>query len=223
MFIDPSFHIRLHFKCCLTQWISKLPGSFEIHWVRQYLVNSMGVAGIVNSTVYKTEQVLGMANCPNFERYAIYLLVRTHHMWASSAPWLFKNPWQSFLITNCRFNVLQRSTGIDQLDGIRWELLACLVAAWLLVFLCLLKGVKTSGKVSGLRWWRHQMETFSALMTLCARNSPVTGDLPHKGQCRGALMFPLICAWTNGWVNNRDSGDLRRHLAHYDVTVMWQY
>ena len=23
---------------CLTQWISKLPGSFEIHWVRQYLV-----------------------------------------------------------------------------------------------------------------------------------------------------------------------------------------
>ena len=24
---------------CLTQWISKLPGSFEIHWVRQYLVN----------------------------------------------------------------------------------------------------------------------------------------------------------------------------------------
>ena len=24
---------------CLTHWISKLPGSFEIHWVRQYLVN----------------------------------------------------------------------------------------------------------------------------------------------------------------------------------------
>ena len=25
-------------KCCLTQWISKLPGSFEIHWIRQYLL-----------------------------------------------------------------------------------------------------------------------------------------------------------------------------------------
>ena len=25
----------------------------------------------------------------------------------------------------------------------------------------------------------------------------------HKGQWRGALMFSLICAWTNGWVNNR--------------------
>ena len=26
--------------------------------------------------------------------------------------------------------------------------------------------------------------------------------------------------WTNGWVNNRDAGDLRRHRAHYDVTLM---
>ena len=25
---------------------------------------------------------------------------------------------------------------------------------------------------------------------------------PHKGQWRGALMLSLICAWTNGWVNN---------------------
>ena len=33
-------------------------------------------------------------------------------------------------------------------------------------------------------------------------------------------MFPLICAWINGWVNNREAGDLRRHLVHYDVIVM---
>ena len=32
----------------------------------------------------------------------------------------------------------------------------------------------------------------------------------HKGQWRGALMFSLICAWINGWVNNREAGDLRR-------------
>ena len=42
----------------------------------------------------------------------------------------------------------------------------------------------------------------------------------HKGQWRGALIFPLICVWTNGWVNNRDAGDLRPYRAHYDVTVM---
>ena len=48
--------------------------------------------------------------------------------------------------------------------------------------------------------------------------SPVNS--PHKGQWRGALMFSLIYAWRNGWVNNRDAGDWRRHRAHYDVTVM---
>ena len=30
----------------------------------------------------------------------------------------------------------------------------------------------------------------------------------------------FICAWINGWVNNRDNGDLRHHRAHYDVIVM---
>ena len=41
-----------------------------------------------------------------------------------------------------------------------------------------------------------------------------------KGQWRGALMLSLFCVWFNGWVNNREAGDLRRYLAHYDVIVM---
>ena len=45
-------------------------------------------------------------------------------------------------------------------------------------------------------------------------------DSPHKGQWRGVLVFSFICAWTNGWVNNRDTCDLRRHCAHYDITVI---
>ena len=48
--------------------------------------------------------------------------------------------------------------------------------------------------------------------------SPVNS--PQKGQWRGALMFSLICSWTNGWINNREAGDLRRHQSHYDGTVM---
>ena len=48
--------------------------------------------------------------------------------------------------------------------------------------------------------------------------SPVNS--PHKGQWRGALMFILICARINGWVNNREAGDLRRHRAPYVVIVM---
>ena len=34
-------------------------------------------------------------------------------------------------------------------------------------------------------------------------------------------MFSLICIWINGWVNNREPGDLRRYRAHYDVTELW--
>ena len=48
--------------------------------------------------------------------------------------------------------------------------------------------------------------------------SPVNS--PHKGPWRGALKFSLICAWINDWVNNRGAGALRRHRAHYDVTVI---
>ena len=69
-------------------------------------------------------------------------------------------------------------------------------------------------------WWRHQMEKFSALLAFVRgiHRSPVTS--PHKGQWRRALMFSLICVWINGWVHNREAGDLRRNQAHYDVIVM---
>ena len=81
-------------------------------------------------------------------------------------------------------------------------------------------------------WWHHQVETLSALLAFCEGNSPVTGEFhsqrpvnrslvnsTHKCQWCGALIFSLI-TWTNGWVNNRDAGDLRRHRTPYDVTVM---
>ena len=64
--------------------------------------------------------------------------------------------------------------------------------------------------------WKHFPRYWS-----CVRGihwSPVNS--PHKGQWRGALMFSLICVWINGWVNNRDAGDLRRYRGHYDVNVM---
>ena len=66
-------------------------------------------------------------------------------------------------------------------------------------------------------WWRHQMETLSPLLALCAWNPPVTGDFPAQRPATRSfdVFFDL-----NGWVNNREAGDLRRHRAHYDVTVI---
>ena len=36
-------------------------------------------------------------------------------------------------------------------------------------------------------------------------------------------VFSYICAWTIGWVNNRDTGVLRHHRAHHDVMVFTDY
>ena len=81
-------------------------------------------------------------------------------------------------------------------------------------------GVFCSKILLWFSWWRHLMETFSALLTLCAGIHRAPGNSPHKGQWRGALVFSSICAWINGWVNNREAGDLRHHRAHYDVIIM---
>ena len=69
-------------------------------------------------------------------------------------------------------------------------------------------------------WWRHQIENFPRFWPFVRwiHRSPVNS--PHKGQWRGVLMFSLICAWTNVWVNSRDAGDLGRHRAHDDVALM---
>ena len=43
-------------------------------------------------------------------------------------------------------------------------------------------GVRALQKHIGTRFpgWRHQMETFSALLAFCAGNSPVTGEFPAQ-------------------------------------------
>ena len=67
--------------------------------------------------------------------------------------------------------------------------------------------------------WKHFLRYWPFVRGI--HRSPVNS--PHKGQWRAALMSSLICAWINGWVNNREAGDLRRHRTNYDVTVMIPY
>ena len=64
--------------------------------------------------------------------------------------------------------------------------------------------------------WKH----FPRYWPFVLRIHRSSVNSPHKNQWHGALMLSLICVWINGWVNNREAGDLRRHCAHYDVTVM---
>ena len=77
--------------------------------------------------------------------------------------------------------------------------------------------IQCSGNlVTGATLWRHQM----ALLVLCEGNPPVTSEFPSQGPVTRSFDIFLICVWTNGWANNRDAPYLRRHRAHYDVTVM---
>ena len=45
--------------------------------------------------------------------------------------------------------------------------------------------------------------------------------IPHTKASDAELWcFFFICAWINGWVNNHETGDLKRRRAHYNVIVM---
>ena len=73
----------------------------------------------------------------------------------------------------------------------------------------------------GVIKWKHFLRYWPLVKEI--HRSAVNS--PHQGQWEwcGALMFSLICAWTNGWVNNRDAGDLRPYRAHYDIIVMYRF
>ena len=75
-----------------------------------------------------------------------------------------------------------------------------------------------------ISWWRHQLETFFALLAICmicAWNSPVTGEFPAQRPVTQSfdVFFDLrlnerLSKHSWGWY-------LRRHRAHYDVTVTY--
>ena len=74
-----------------------------------------------------------------------------------------------------------------------------------------------SGNHDDVIKWKHFPRNWPFVREI--HRSPV--NFPHKGQWRGALMFSLIYARINDWVNNREAGDLRRQHGHYDVIVMY--
>lgn len=47
----------------------------------------------------------------------------------------------------CRNNMLQLSSGIEQAGSMNWKLAFCLLFAWVMVYFCIWKGIRTTGKV----------------------------------------------------------------------------
>ena len=67
-------------------------------------------------------------------------------------------------------------------------------------------------------WWRHQMETFSALLALCAGNSPVTGEF--HAQRPVTRSFDVLFDLRLNKRFSHEAGDLKGHRAQHNVTVM---
>ena len=71
-------------------------------------------------------------------------------------------------------------------------------------------------------WWHHDMEAHDDIIKwkhflhnwpFVLGNSPVTSEFPSQRPVMQSLMFSLICARTNGWVNNCEPVDLRCHVT----------
>ena len=83
MFTGPLFQNTTFTKYWLTQWISKLPGCFEIYVVRQYLVNFTGLVGLLNATVYKAEPIF---TCLWAWQIVLILNTAMTHIWQHIVP-----------------------------------------------------------------------------------------------------------------------------------------
>uniref|UniRef100_A0A8C6V4E9 Si:ch211-225b11.1 n=1 Tax=Neogobius melanostomus TaxID=47308 RepID=A0A8C6V4E9_9GOBI len=115
----------------------------------------VGLATVVISFVFSTYYNVLMS-------WAIYYLFNSFR---STLPWQSCNDtWN--VVQNCSSGfpgnvthlqsasqqffdnkLLEKTDGIEDSGGIRWELLGCLVAAWVIVYFCIFKGVKSTGKV----------------------------------------------------------------------------
>ena len=70
-------------------------------------------------------------------------------------------------------------------------------------------------KRTGKTWWRHQMETFSALLALCAGNSPVTGEFPSQR--------PVTRIFFDLRLNKRLSKQSRRQWFETQSHPLWRH
>ena len=89
------------------------------------------------------------------------------------------------------------------------------------VFLCEIISTAITDKEMSPEWWRHQMKTFSALLAICAGNSPVTGVFPAQKPVTRSfdVFFDLR---SNKRLSKQPWGWRFETPSYpYDVTIVW--
>uniref|UniRef100_A0A8C8SBP7 Transporter n=1 Tax=Pelusios castaneus TaxID=367368 RepID=A0A8C8SBP7_9SAUR len=99
------------------------------------------------------------------------------------------------------------SSGLDDPGPVRWPLAICLLVAWIIIFLCMLKGIRSSGKVV------YFTATFPyfVIIVLIIRGATLEGSIDgirfyltsdwsrlqsaqgHPGYCHRELLHQLLC------------------------------
>ena len=82
----------------------------------------------------------------------------------------------------------------------------------------------------GSSWWRHQMEIFSALLAICAENSPVPGEFPAQRPVMRSfdVFFDLrpnkrLSKQSWGWWSETPSSSLWRHRNVFFRGTAWPF
>lgn len=101
-----------------------------------------------------------------------------------------------------RVAVLQEAPSMNDGGGIVWQLALCLMVAWIIVFFCLIKGIKSSGKVNNMyglpvyttltALWVHHLgltQTHSSLLII--QNKMCRNLEPHSLQIFGNILIQL--------------------------------
>ena len=104
---------------------------------------------------------------------------------------------------------------------------------WSSLFVTVTIGKQMHGTSGTVPWWRHQMETFSALLALCAGNSPVPGEFPTQRPVTRSfdVFFDLhpnkrLSKQWRGWSFETPSCPLWRHRNAEHILVphtVWYY
>ena len=83
------------------------------------------------------------------------------------------------------------------------------------------------GSIGHNAWWRHQMETSSALLALCAGNSPVTDEFPTQRPVTRSfdVFFDLhlnkrLSKQSWGWCFETPSLSLWRHCDGIEISTL---
>ena len=104
--------------------------------------------------------------------------------------------WEMHFTANTKYDIWQKKSILHCTGATSRQISVCRQSNW------------------NCPWWRHKKETFSACGIFTGHQW-----IPGTKASDAELWCFLRCASEiNGWVNNGEAGDLRRHVAHYDVT-----